>query len=110
MVHIPHLKRVSLLSADIGGTNTRFELHEYRVYNDNTARSCDECIVIKQSYENEKFPSFTAVLKQFLHTCSGGGNTLLENPPIAACLAVAGPVKGNAVRFTNRGDWNVRET
>ena len=50
---------------------------------------------------NENFPSFISVVKEFLTEANINEN----NPPISACLAVAGPVKDNTVCFTNRKDW-----
>ena len=31
----------------------------------------------------------------------------VSKPPVTACLAVAGPVKNNIVRFTNRDSWEI---
>ena len=31
----------------------------------------------------------------------------VSKPPVTACLAVAGPVKNNVVRFTNRDTWEI---
>lgn len=50
---------------------------------------------------NENFPSFISVVQEFFKEAKINES----NPPIAACLAVAGPVKDNSVCFTNRKDW-----
>lgn len=31
----------------------------------------------------------------------------ISKPPLTACFAVAGPVKENTVRFTNRDSWSI---
>lgn len=50
---------------------------------------------------NEEFPSFNAVLTLFLD------ESKINKPPVTMCLAVAGPVAGNKVRFTNRESWSI---
>ena len=42
------------------------------------------------------------MLKTFLYS-----DARVDKPPAAACLAVAGPVKANKVRFTNRASWSI---
>lgn len=56
---------------------------------------------MNKKYENQDFKSFSEILRQFLVDAH------LFKPPIAACLAVAGPVDNNVVRFTNRGSWTI---
>ena len=58
-------------------------------------------LILSKKYQNQDFGSFLAVLQQFL---SDAGAT---KPPLAACFAVAGPVKNNVVRFTNRDTWHI---
>ena len=53
-------------------------------------------MILSKKYENQEFVSFIEVLETFL------GDAGVQKPPLVACLAVAGPVKNNVVRFTNR--------
>jgi glucokinase len=50
---------------------------------------------------NQNHATFDAVLSQFL------GEAKRDKPPASMCLAVAGPVTGNKVRFTNRESWSI---
>lgn len=56
---------------------------------------------MNKSYHNADYPSFDAALAQFLHDAG------VTNAPLTACIAVAGPVKDNRVRFTNREGWAI---
>ena len=58
-------------------------------------------MLLKQQYRNEDYASFGEVVRAFLKEAA------VSNPPVAACLAVAGPVKNNVVRFTNRDSWEI---
>jgi glucokinase len=61
--------------------------------------------IFSKKYINEQHPSFLSVLKLFLYqdaNAKTGGRT-----PLTACFAVAGPVKGNTVKFTNRDSWSI---
>lgn len=78
------------LIGDIGGTNTRLALVE-----EGTEWSR------MQSYRNEEHESLEAIIGQYLE--SHGAR------PETAALAVAGPVRGDRVRLTNRG-WTVDAT
>ena len=110
------------MSADIGGTNTRFVLHELILTDEIVDYSFQKShqyeqnfhsliyfrliyfqhcsvpgeVILSKKYENQDFLSFLEVLQQFL------GDAGAVKPPLVACLAVAGPVKNNVVRFTNR--------
>ena len=75
------------LIGDIGGTNTRLALVE-----EGTEWSR------MQSFRNEEHASVEAIINDYLQ--SHGAR------PDAAALAVAGPVRGDRVRLTNRG-WVV---
>ncbi len=75
------------LIGDIGGTNTRLALVQ-----DGTAWSHME------SFRNEEHESLEAIIDQYLQA--------RDARPDAAALAVAGPVRGDRVRLTNRG-WVV---
>lgn len=50
---------------------------------------------------NADYPTFDDALNQFFIDAS------ITKPPIAACLAVAGPVANNTVKFTNRSAWTI---
>eukprot|EP01035_Chromulina_nebulosa_P020304 gene20304-26355_t len=54
-------------------------------------------LLLHRKYENQNFDSFISVFKQFLT------DAYITKPPLTACIAVAGPVADNQVRFTNRG-------
>jgi glucokinase len=73
---------VRWLAADIGGTKTLLAL-----------AGADGGIVARRRYENSRFPSFDAILADFLAAHAA--------QPRAACLAVAGPVAENRARLTN---------
>ena len=58
-------------------------------------------LLLKKSYHNEDYASFGDVVRAFL------AEAAVCKPPVTACLAVAGPVKNNVVRFTNRDTWEI---
>lgn len=58
-------------------------------------------LLLKKSYQNQDFASFGEVVRAFLKEAA------VSKPPVTACLAVAGPVKNNIVRFTNRDSWEI---
>ena len=78
------------LVADIGGTNTRLALVEH-------GRPIPDTLL---SVRNAGFDDFYAVLRHYL-TETGGA------PPSALCVAIAGPVKGNAGELTNLA-WHMQ--
>ncbi|WP_164659695.1 glucokinase [Tropicibacter sp. Alg240-R139] len=77
---------MTLLVADVGGTNTRIGLSD-----------ADGVAQIRR-YENDAYPSFDAVLKSYL---SQVGQVDLSG----AVIAVAGPVTSTQAKLTNR-DWS----
>lgn len=80
------------LVADIGGTNTRCALaHGRRVLTDTIRR-----------YSNAEHTGLETVLRQYLHDED-------NVDPIAACVAVAGPVRDGCGKLTNL-DWQLDET
>jgi glucokinase len=99
----------TILAGDIGGTNTRLMLfnidrNDPCVYKPlESGKVAPGILILNKKYMNENFDSFTAVVKQFFQ--DAGIND--KKPPIAACLAVAGPVKDNSVSFTNRKSWTI---
>jgi glucokinase len=54
-----------------------------------------------KKYMNENYHSFSDIVKEFFLTAG------ITKPPITACIAVAGPVKQNVVRFSNRDTWSI---
>lgn len=76
----------TFLSADIGGTKTLLQLSDA---SGKTLR--------QQSFPSGRYSTLTEILDEFLR-----GTDI----PVAACLAVAGPVDGRRVKFTNL-PWEV---
>jgi hypothetical protein len=50
---------------------------------------------------NSDYPSFKDAVRAFFSEAG------ITKPPVAACLAVAGPVSNNSVEFTNRKEWSI---
>lgn len=98
---------ITLLVGDIGGTNTRLLLFQIRVDDPSLVRALPPGrkapgLLLKQErYLNQDYANFTDVLIQFLREAN------LQRKPATACFAVAGPVKGNSVTFTNRDGWKI---
>jgi len=76
------------LVADIGGTNTRVAL----------ARGASVLPDTVQRFRNAEFPGLEPVLQAYLATCA--------EKPVAACVAMAGPVHDGRGTLTNL-DWSV---
>lgn len=77
-----------LLVADIGGTNTRVAL----------ARGREVLVGTVRRYANSEHPSLEPVLRHYL--AAEGSD------PVAACVAVAGPVTNGHATLTNL-DWSI---
>ena len=77
------------LVADIGGTNTRCALANGMTVLEDTVRR----------YSNTDYSGLEAVLRQYL---ADEGNV----EPVAACVAVAGPVRDGKATMTNL-DWTI---
>lgn len=75
----------SVFVADIGGTNARFALAEYD----------GDTLALRrvQHYRAEDHESVLGAADAYLQTIS--------EKPVAACFAVAGPVTGEVIEFTN---------
>ncbi len=84
-----HPKNTYSLVADIGGTNTRVALANGRQIIDGTIRR----------YRNTDFPGLESVLTRYIADEDGVD-------PIAACVAVAGPVRDGRATMTNL-DWTI---
>jgi glucokinase len=80
------------LVADIGGTNTRVALAQGRQIIEPTIRR----------YANSDFPGLESVLRRYIAD-EGGVD------PVAACVAVAGPVRDGRATMTNL-DWTIDKT
>lgn len=82
----------AVLVGDVGGTNARFAL-AFR-------RGGRICIERFERFESAGFPGFDQVLEGYLRRA--------RLQPRAACIAVAGPVRGGSALLTNR-DWRISE-
>lgn len=97
----------TILVGDIGGTNSRLLLFQVRRDDPQLRRASKPgckapgLLLKTERYLNQEYKSFLEVVTQFLHEAN------LQKPPLTACFAVAGPVKNNAVVFTNRADWSM---
>jgi glucokinase len=83
-----------LLAGDVGGTKTLLRCVE-----------ADGTVVRTERYESGTWPTFDALLRQFL---AGDIPGLNEHPIVSACFAVAGPVLGGRAEVTNVG-WVMEE-
>eukprot|EP00980_Cylindrotheca_fusiformis_P019929 scaffold7017_cov134-Cylindrotheca_fusiformis.AAC.24 len=98
-----------LLTADVGGTNSRMGLYSL----DNTVPLVvktyrnEECMTRKEAGIFEK-----NVIAPFLQYCWNSNSNLLplEDVEIIACLAVAGPVRNNVVCMSNLHDIEIDGT
>mgnify|MGYP006073738235 FL=1 len=84
-----HPKNKYALVADIGGTNTRVALADGRQVRGETIRR----------YSNADYPGLETVLRRYIDD-EGGVD------PIAACVAVAGPVRDGRATMTNL-NWTI---
>ena len=95
-----------MLCGDVGGTNSRFQLFGVDVssatFSTALPSGCTApgTLLHSQQYQNVDFSTFVDVVIAFL---AEAGQPVA---PRVACIAVAGPVKGNAVHLTNR-DWAI---
>lgn len=120
------MSRETFIAADIGGTNTRLLIYELRLDNSVLSKKLSQgqrqvltihimmyynllyssirapgTLLLQKKYQNIEFESFSDILKSFLK------EAYVLKPPLSACFAVAGPVKDNVVRFTNRAAWTI---
>ena len=89
MASQPAVGGPSVLVADIGGTNCRFQLWS-------VAGNEAGTMLLEVIYPTEDYERFDQALRAFLGTPEA-----LACPPAAAAFACAGPVKDNSCRFTN---------
>ena len=81
-----HLNKL-FLYGDIGGTKTLLQLAE--------ANNRQVRVHCKRHYESRLFATFPEILREFL------GQAGMNNRPLAACFAVAGPVVAQQAKLTN---------
>lgn len=86
------------LVADIGGTNTRVALARGREVLTDTVRRFGN--TERDAGGGWRFPDIEAVLRAYLAEAG-------SEPPVATCVAAAGPVREGAVRMTNIEHWPV---
>lgn len=96
-----------IMSADIGGTNSRFKLISVN-YADPVIRNqkAPGTVVFESKYPNKQFLNFESVVDQFLADAQAATQAVEPIYPDAACLAVAGVVSENRCRLTNL-DWHI---
>ncbi|MEL0218586.1 MAG: glucokinase, partial [Gammaproteobacteria bacterium] len=75
------------LVADVGGTNARFAV-----------ASNEGSISLVTRYSVDQYPSIEQAVSAFLDELAPHG---YSGTPDAACFALAGPIEGDEVRFTN---------
>jgi len=92
------MSRVRYIAGDIGGTNSRLHLMEIQNLSSSDPSQNVETLIAEQVYPSQKYSSLTFIIEKFIK------ETQSESPefyPVAACLAVAGPVRANKIKFTN---------
>jgi len=93
----------TILCADIGGTNSRLLLYEISAHDpiELPVTAASGRLILRQQYENQNFDTFISVVKTFLYQAR------VSKPPKTACFAVAGPVRNNIAKLTNRREWTL---
>lgn len=116
-----------LLAGDVGGTNARLVLYAVPPPLPSAATASSDpsheaisshVSILHRTYKSADFPSFSSVISEFLLEASSTLPSLLQlmpRPPgerplplgglAAAAFAVAGPVEGERINFTNREGW-----
>ncbi len=88
------------LTADIGGTNSRLQLHEILEFGSGDGDGWRENLLFEHVYPSAPASHLNAIILQFLNEkCKSKRDT--PEWPQSACLAVAGPVKNNQCLITN---------
>jgi glucokinase len=85
-----------VLSGDIGGTNSRLQLTQFKSKKQFT-------VLAREEFLNRKFENFSLIIAQFLQN-----NAVDIQSVDRACFAVAGPIINGAVKFTNL-PWFIAE-
>ncbi|GAB0493273.1 hypothetical protein MMPV_004549 [Pyropia vietnamensis] len=115
-----------LLAGDVGGTNARLVLYAVPPPSASAVAASDpsheatssHVSILHRTYKSADYPSFSSVISAFLLEASTTLPSLLQlvpRPPgerplplgglSAAAFAVAGPVEGGRINFTNREGW-----
>jgi len=81
-----------ILLADIGGTNARFAIFDDQ-----------KQPVVEKTYQVQDHPSLPQIVREFMEA-----NNIVTKP-VRAAFAVAGPVRGDTVTFTNSA-WSFSKT
>jgi glucokinase len=96
-----------IIAGDIGGTNARLCMYQVAPGQEKVPEKDigqAHSLVFTKYYKNEDFSSFSGVVDTFLHDAAEA-SPKASGVVFGACFAVAGPVKNNQARMTNRGDW-----
>lgn len=83
--------------ADIGGTNSRFQLIEVDV------TMLKPNVLLTRKYSSKAFNSFSTIFEMFLQECK----QVCDRHPDNAVIGMAGPVKNNTVIASNVKVWGV---
>jgi len=62
-------------------------------------------LIFDEKYVNDKYESLIEVIQLFLKDAAKVTTSTTPLVPSTACLAVAGPVKNNRAKLTNRSSW-----
>lgn len=96
-----------ILSADIGGTNSRFKLISVPLSAPIIRnQKAPGQVLFEGKYLNAAYSSFEKVVDQFLSDAQTAAKVEEPIVPDTACLAVAGVVTENRCRLTNL-DWHI---
>ena len=107
------MQRDTIVASFIGGTNCRLQVfqvdHEQgRFFMDTETiprikkgTRAPGKLILKKTYQNCDWCCFEDVLRHFFKEAR------ITKAPVSACFAVAGPVRHNVVRFTNRDSWEI---
>lgn len=92
----------TLLTADVGGTNSRLHLFRPppRQGHHEILRIPENYMIRTEKFQNSKYESFLDILREFLAHCN------LPQSPYIACFAVAGAVIDNSTKLVNLG-WKI---
>ena len=91
-----------ILTGNIGGTTSYLTLHEVGRDEITPSNGCVGIEVFHKEYLNLYYATFQDLLKTFFSQAPTRAQAIV---PAAACFAIAGPVDGNAIAFTNRAGW-----
>lgn len=91
---------MKLLVGDVGGTNARLTLYATPTNDASVGDVSTHSVISQKNFKNADFPHFHDILRAFISQ-AGGHSTQVDS----CCLAVAGPVTGNSIVFTNRDGW-----